>query len=402
MKPKHHLSRLCTSMLMAAALWVGGCATSAPSSKPVEPIVPLRGSPVSATQSDYSAAMACMANVAGRQSYPAPRIAVGHITDMTGADDIYLGRRLTQGATLMAITAVSNTGMRVIERFDTGVTQADLEFANNRMLRDSPTVIRVPQQGQIQGVDLYIVGGISEYNHNIQSRGQDVSIGSSGRNVGSVYASNGDYVVDVGMDLRLIDARTTEVIAVRSYRKQVRGRQRELGALIAANKGTLDIGAGGRQNEPIQMAIRNIIDRSVFEFAAGLYEEEAQPCKQLARQAEFVPARTSIVAAYAGAGAPQRWTPYQSVPLAPWLRQAQETQGGLTQNPPVNTQGDLPVWQNSSPGPQDNPVTLGTDDRQMMGNPPRGLAAPTRQDPVTSQERAAAQMLRELRGQGGN
>jgi curli production assembly/transport component CsgG/holdfast attachment protein HfaB len=331
---------ICTALSTLLA----GCASVTTAEERVAPVAPLKGSAVAPTMTDYSAALKCVSNVAGSQNYPAPRIAVGHITDMTGADDLYLGRRLTQGATLMAITAVSNAGMRVIERFDTGVTQVDLDFANNRLLRDSPTVIRTPQEGQIQGVDLYIVGGISEYNHNLQSRGQDASISKSGRNSGSAFATNGDYVVDVGMDLRLIDARTTEVIAVKSYRKQVRGQQRELGALLASGSDTIDIGFGGRKNEPIQMAIRSIIDRSVFEFTAGLYGTDAGNCLNLARQIEAGPVRASAVAPRMVARAapaptqtsrmePAGFLAPTSVPLAPWLQQSRLVESQLAASP---------------------------------------------------------------------
>ncbi len=332
---------ICTALSTLLA----GCASVTTAEERVAPVAPLKGSAVAPTMTDYSAALKCVSNVAGSQNYPAPRIAVGHITDMTGADDLYLGRRLTQGATLMAITAVANAGMRVIERFDTGVTQVDLDFANNRLLRDSATVIRTPQEGQIQGVDLYIVGGISEYNHNLQSRGQDASISKSGRNGGSAFATNGDYVVDVGMDLRLIDARTTEVIAVKSYRKQVRGQQRELGALLASGSDSIDIGIGGRKNEPIQMAIRSIIDRSVLEFTAGLYGSDASNCVNLARQIESGPVRTTAAAQHTVARTTSAPAPAQifrpenaalapsSVPLAPWLQQSRLGQNQLVANP---------------------------------------------------------------------
>jgi curli biogenesis system outer membrane secretion channel CsgG len=324
---------ICTALSTLLA----GCASTGATEGPVAPVATLKGSPVATTQTDYTAALRCVADIAGSQDYPAPRVAVGHITDMTGADDLYLGRRLTQGATLMAITAVSKAGMRVIERFDTGVTQVDLDFANNRLLRDSATVIRTPQEGQIQGVDLYIVGGISEYNHNLVSRGQDASISRSGNRGGSLFATNGDYVVDVGMDLRLIDARTTEVIAVKSYRKQVRGQQRELGAVLANGSDTIDIGLGGRKNEPIQMAIRSIIDRSVFEFTAGLYGDDAAPCFSMTRQFVAAPQNAPSQPFAQAAPAPRQTSHYSdrapvalappSVPLAPWLQESRIGQG---------------------------------------------------------------------------
>jgi len=385
---------------------LAGCASVTTADEIVAPVAPLKGSSVAATMTDYSAALKCVADVAGNQDYPAPRIAVGHITDMTGADDLYLGRRLTQGATLMAITAVSNAGMRVIERFDTGVTQVDLDFANNRLLRDSPTVIRTPQEGQIQGVDLYIVGGISEYNHNLQSRGQDASVSKSGRNGGSAFATNGDYVVDVGMDLRLIDARTTEVIAVKSYRKQVRGQQRELGAVLASGSDTIDIGIGGRKNEPIQMAIRSIIDRSVFEFTAGLYGNDANNCVNLARQIEAAPVRTTAVAPRAtaprtiarGAPAPaqtSRMEPAalapQSVPLAPWLQQSRLGQSQQEASPSQTRP--------QSPELADGQTNFG---QTQLNAPLRGLRAGQLDQPFAPGDRSNNETMQERLRREGN
>jgi curli biogenesis system outer membrane secretion channel CsgG len=398
---------ICTAMSSLLA----GCASVTSAEDRVVPVAPLKGSAVAPTMTDYSAALACVASVAGSQDYPAPRIAVGHITDMTGADDLYLGRRLTQGATLMAITAVSNAGMRVIERFDTGVTQVDLDFANNRLLRDSATVIRTPQEGQIQGVDLYIVGGISEYNHNIQSRGQDASISKAGRDGGSAFATNGDYVVDVGMDLRLIDARTTEVIAVKSYRKQVRGQQRELGALLASGSDTIDIGIGGRKNEPIQTAIRSIIDRSVFEFTAGLYGSDASHCLSLGRQIEAPPVRKTAAAPQPLApqamaprsiarGAPvstqtSRMEPAAlappSVPLAPWLQQSRMGQSQLEASPSQTRP--------QSPELADGQTNFG---QTQLNAPLRGLRAGQLDQPFAPGDRSNNETMQERLRREGN
>ncbi|MFN7498966.1 MAG: CsgG/HfaB family protein [Hyphomonadaceae bacterium] len=405
MTRKSRATRLILTCTALSTL-LAGCASVGSAEDYVAPVAPLKGSSVAQTQTDYTAALRCVADVAGSQNYPAPRIAVGHITDMTGADDLYLGRRLTQGATLMAITAVSNAGMRVIERFDTGVTQVDLDFANNRLLRDSATVIRTPQEGQIQGVDLYIVGGISEYNHNLQSRGQDASISKSGRNGGSAFATNGDYVVDVGMDLRLIDARTTEVIAVKSYRKQVRGQQRELGALLASGSDTIDIGIGGRKNEPIQMAIRSIIDRSVFEFTAGLYGNDAGHCLSLGRQIEAPAVRKTAAAPQAiapraiarGAPAPTQTSRMEpaalappSVPLAPWLQQSRLGQSQLEASPSQTRP--------QSPELDDGQSNFG---QTQLNAPLRGLRAGQLDQPFAPGDRSNNETMQERLRREGN
>lgn len=147
------MSRLITPLL--GALTLSACATSIDPNEPVAHVQPLSGSPVMEVTSDYSTALQCLADYARAQPYPAPRVAVGHISDLTGAEDYLSGRRLTQGATLMAITAMSEAGMRLVERFDMGVVQVELDYAQSGLLRDAPNVLRTVQYGQMEGADLY-------------------------------------------------------------------------------------------------------------------------------------------------------------------------------------------------------------------------------------------------------
>lgn len=263
---------------LLGALTLSACATSIDPNEPVAHVQPLSGSPVMEVTSDYSTALQCLADYARAQPYPAPRVAVGHISDLTGAEDYLSGRRLTQGATLMAITATSEAGMRLVERFDMGVVQVELDYAQSGLLRDAPNVLRTVQQGQMEGADLYLVGGITEFNPNIRSSGSNAFANSSGETGGALAIGGSDYVVDVGIDLRLIDVRSTEVLAVRSLRKQIRGREVEAGVYAFLDGTVLDIGGGERALEPVQTAVRSMIDRAVFEFMGMLYDLESGSC----------------------------------------------------------------------------------------------------------------------------
>ncbi len=81
----------------------------------------------------YSRSLVCLANYSGGSG--APRIAVGQIADYTGkyeADGS--GRKITQGAALMAISALSKAGVRLVERFDTGLAELELKYANNKLI----------------------------------------------------------------------------------------------------------------------------------------------------------------------------------------------------------------------------------------------------------------------------
>lgn len=269
------LSTLIASLLASS---LSACATSVDLDTPTEHVLPLSGSPVVESYSDYSEPLRCLAAYARSQSYPAPRVAIGHISDLTGADDYLSGRRLTQGATLMAITATSEAGMRLVERFDLGVVQVELDYAQSGLLRDSPNVLRTVQRGQMEGADLYLVGGITEFNPNIRSSGTNAFANTSGDTGGAIGIGSSEYIVDVGIDLRLIDVRSTEVLSVRSLRKQVRGREVESGIYAFFDGSVLDIGGGQRALEPVQTAVRSMIDRAVFEFMAELYNLETGSC----------------------------------------------------------------------------------------------------------------------------
>jgi curli production assembly/transport component CsgG/holdfast attachment protein HfaB len=262
-------------MSLALALLSAGCASV---EAPAASVAPIRGPDETAIRTDYTDALRCLAGHARSQNYPAPRVAVGHITDLTGASDYFAGRRLTQGATLMAITAVSDAGMRLVERYDMGVIQVELDYTRNGLVRDSDTIVRDLQKGQLQGADLYIIGGITEFNPNIRSRGADGFVGGGEENSWAVSVGANDYVIDVGIDLRLVDARSSEVLAVRSFRKQVVGREVEAGVFDFIDGGIIDIGGGQRAVEPVQSAVRTMIDRGVFEFMAAVYSLRPEDC----------------------------------------------------------------------------------------------------------------------------
>lgn len=302
---------------LLAALGLTACASTSDPNEVVEHVAPLSGSPVVESRSDYTGALQCLADHAGRQPYAAPRVAVGHISDLTGAEDYLSGRRLTQGATLMAITAASQSGMRLVERFDMGVVQVELDYAQNGLLRDAPDVLRTVQRGQMEGADLYLVGGITEFNPNIRSSGTNAFANTTGETGGALAFGGSEYIVDVGIDLRLIDVRSTEVLAVRSLRKQIRGREVEAGIYAFLDGTVLDIGGGERALEPVQTAVRSMIDRAVFEFMAMLYDLESGSCidgrpAQSRQQAASAPASAS--AQLAQTPPPARSAPVETLP----------------------------------------------------------------------------------------
>lgn len=261
--------------LVSTAVLLAGCASSG---APMTAVTPLSGPRAEVATTAYSNALRCLAGHVRKQGYAPPRVAVGLITDMTGAQAGENGRRLTQGATLMAITALSEAGVRLVERYDMGVLQVEMDYARSGLVRDSAQVIREVRSGELQGADLYLIGGISEYNPNIRSRGIDGFSGGTSGKSGSLSIGAGDYVVDVALDLRLVDARSSEVLGVRSLRKQIVGREVRAGVFAFFDGTVVDIGGGQRAMEPVQTAVRTMIDQIVFEFISALYSFDTDAC----------------------------------------------------------------------------------------------------------------------------
>jgi curli biogenesis system outer membrane secretion channel CsgG len=94
---------------------------------------------VTANPTDYSAALVCLNQYAKQNRIAAPRVAIGRIADYTGKEESDgSGRKVTQGASLLAMTAFAKAGMPMVERFDTSVSEFELKYANNKLISDRP------------------------------------------------------------------------------------------------------------------------------------------------------------------------------------------------------------------------------------------------------------------------
>jgi len=261
-------------LLIAAvsALTVTACATSNPGSDGLY-ATPTGNAPVTPNPTPYSDALVCLSAHARAHGQAAPRVAVGRIADYTGTLAPEGGTRVTQGASLMAISAFAKAGARLVERFDTSVAELELRYANNQLLGDAAEQdgYRQIYAGSIPGSDFYLVGGITELNANIRSNGQDLLSGDSVDSDVSGVFSRRMYVMNVGLDLRLIDSRTLEVVDVVSYQKQIIGRELSAGVFAFFGDVVVDASAGGRSLEPIQLAVRSVVERAVLEISSQLY-----------------------------------------------------------------------------------------------------------------------------------
>ena len=275
--PKSPLRRIALATAAVGVL-MGGCMSpvAGPNGRYATPI---GNAPVTANPTPYSAALVCLGEYARSRNLPSPRIAVGRISDYTGKEEAEGGRKITQGASLMAISALAKAGARLVERYDTSVSELELKYANNRLVSDAegpapegqPIPYRRITAGQIPGSDFYLVGGITELNYNIRSVGAD----ANGGEVASTGIKGGFhgrmFVMNIGLDLRLVETRSLEVVDVVSYQKQIIGREVSAGVFDFWNGNVFDISAGEGGLEPIQLAVRAVVERGVLEMMANLY-----------------------------------------------------------------------------------------------------------------------------------
>jgi curli biogenesis system outer membrane secretion channel CsgG len=243
---------------------------------------PIGNSPVIANETPYSDALRCMSRFTAQHPI---RIAVGQIADYTGKlESDNSGRKLTQGAALMAMSALAKAGVPLVERFDTSVAEMELKYANNKLIGDDqpqgPGDYRRIMAGSIPGSDYYIVGGITELNFNIRSVGGDADGGSTKSSLtGTAGASL--YVMNVGLDLRMVDTNTLQVVDVVSYQKQIIGRQEQAGVFDFLGHTFFDASIGESALEPIQLAVRSVIERAMLEMISRLYHTPSNACSNI-------------------------------------------------------------------------------------------------------------------------
>ena len=265
------------ALMTACAVALCGCVSpvAGPAGRYATPI---GNAPVIANPTPYSRALVCLGEYARANHRLSPRIAVGRISDYTGKEEADgSGRKLTQGASLMAISALAKSGANLVERYDTSVSELELKYANNKLITDgapagpnAPTDYRKIMAGQVAGSDFFLVGGITELNFNIRSSGLDASAGNTA-STKSAQGSGQLYVMNVGLDLRLVDTRTLQVVDVESYQKQIVGRQVGIGLFDVLDGHVFNVSAGEGGLEPIQLGVRSVIERAVLEMMANLY-----------------------------------------------------------------------------------------------------------------------------------
>ena len=277
----------CSSIRMlgtlgAAAALLSGCASYEKFQRDPAEAPAIQGPPVTDNTTPLEGAFQCMAERLRANATP-PRLTVGTVQDYTGKySEGDGGYPITQGGALMVTTALGKLGdsVRLFERFDTAVTDRELQYMDQRRLgADAPqrlpsgeTVPWLPYfGGTIMQTDYFIVGGITELNWNVSTGGAELRIGGVGPKART-------YTVNVAADLRIVDTQTLEVKSTTSLQKQVVGY--EVGAEVFRffDDTLVDLNAGAKEQEPLQLAVRTVLEMGTLELVGDVTDVDHEGC----------------------------------------------------------------------------------------------------------------------------
>jgi curli biogenesis system outer membrane secretion channel CsgG len=266
-------------LAVLAATGLGACVS--------QPLPMVEGPAVTTVTTPYGAALSCLGKYVPDTKYV---VGVAAIADKTGKFSLDDGGfKVTQGPDLMVVSALAKTNaVSLVERLDTRILEWELNYANDKVLGDGPRVVNTPEgqqqvnyrgifPGVLVGSDYYIIGGVTSLDYNISSGGLEASISG----IGGGYR---EFRLLVGIDLRLVDTRTSRIVATSSQQKQILGFETEAGVFRFFDDILVDINAGAKVNEPMGLGVRAVIERAVFDLVTQLYGLPYGECHELVQR----------------------------------------------------------------------------------------------------------------------
>jgi curli biogenesis system outer membrane secretion channel CsgG len=264
--------------------FLGGAVTKFDKVAPGEAPVVV-GPPVRENFTPMNAALACLAEQIEQANQPKLTIAVDDIKDYTGQYNINEGDAITQGGSLMVMSALGKLGgtVNIADRFNTDVAQMELSFLNQRELGDGsshtvgtgPGAKAVPwipyYGGSVVASQYYITGGITELNYNVQSGGFQFQVNNLG-------PEDRVYNEDVGVDLELVDTRTLLVVKSISLVKQFTGYEVGFNIFQFFGNNLYNLNIGNKSQEPLQLGVRTLLEEGVLRLVASAENLPPEPC----------------------------------------------------------------------------------------------------------------------------
>ncbi len=190
---------------------------------------------------------------------PKARIAVGEFQDKTakgGWTGGWLGMfgitwaEIGEGMRDMLTTALFNTNRYIVlEREHLGAVMKEQDLATEGRIKKGTEA----RTGEIYGADLIIVAAITEFEGSAKGVG-------GGTKILGVQVGGGMKKAHIAMDIRIIDAETSQIVAATS----VEGSATSFAAGGATNiGGSLPVALGGFSKTPTEKAIRVCIQKAV-------------------------------------------------------------------------------------------------------------------------------------------
>lgn len=306
-------------------LALGGCAANKPSDNPRVNANLLTGPAPTVTHTPSEALLSCVAEHKSRSNDI--RIAIGDIVDGTGAKTFSDGSStmFTQRPDLMVTVALAKTGVTVLNRTSSRVSEWEMSQAMDKRLGDGKNVsvgtetvpYRPIEAGQILGSTHYLTGAITEVNWNIESSGNQY-------NIAGVHSFKSAYRISIAVDLVLTETTTTRVVKAESFTKQLVGLETETGVFkffsvdnsVLDTTELFDASIGQQQNEPVQRALRWVLEYGTYDMVAGLLGA-SKACDPLLAPQTAAVAPAPVAAAAAAPVAAASPAPVAATPVAP-------------------------------------------------------------------------------------
>ncbi|MDF2095832.1 CsgG/HfaB family protein [Aquibaculum arenosum] len=252
------LNRIVIGLGLSLAL--AGCQTAAVVAEGKAPAVrPAYSFPVTTNTTPYTRCLQTLASYPGSHL---PSFAVGEVSDKTGQmDTLTESTVLTQGLSEMVMSALWRSGkVRMVERYDLRIPLAELKMIEQGLTSRSANEL----QQSVPASDFVVLGALTELNYNIVSEG-------AGLWVGGIGAGGRTVIINVGLDLRLVNGRTFEVVHVSTLQKQVFGYEVEANVFRFFGSQLVEFDAGRIQNEPLQLGVRSVIEMAVYQIMTDYF-----------------------------------------------------------------------------------------------------------------------------------
>jgi len=245
------MRNLSAPTMVAALLLLGGCAAS--DVYPTTGATPTLGLPVTNNDTPYSQCLVALAKPRGKN---VPVFSVGEIADKTGqVDRSNNAAVITQGITEMMISAFYKTqSVALVERFDLRIPLAEAKMVQEK-LAIKPAQTAAP----IRASNFVVMGALTELNYNIVSEGARLTVSGIGGGARTV-------VINVGLDARVVNSQSFDVVHVSSLQKQIFGYEVEANVFRFFGTTLVEFDAGRIQNEPLQLGVRSVVEMAVYQI----------------------------------------------------------------------------------------------------------------------------------------